>query len=203
MPPVIGTLGAASNEGFGQRQTQPLIDPLVFNATPATTAPGPINNYYRRYVFKIILTAAELQAAGWWSGPVTIRRISFYVVNQPTYQPYPSYTVGMLNTTLAVGSDFTTGITIVRNAASTSFTASQRNNLTFDTAFTWDGVNNLGIAFAWGQSPTNWSSSGVVESNGSGSSRYSLTDSAGTYLVTDAASSSVGGRPCIRLHSTL
>lgn len=201
--PMVGSLGAASNDGFGVKMIQPINDGLVFNATPALTAAGPINNYYRRYVYKTIFTASELQAAGWWSGPVTIRRLSFYVTNQPTYQPYPNYAIGMINTTLAVGSDFTTGITTVKNQASTSFTANQENILTFDTEFTWNGFQNLGISFAWGQSPTNWSQTGVVRSNSSGSSRFSLTDSAGTYLVSDAAGSTITGRPCIKLYSTL
>lgn len=206
--PLISTFSNASARGYGlflpeQAVVVPdFIDPLAFDSTPAGTTAGPINNYYRRYVYKVIFTAAELVAAGWTSGQ-TIRRISFYVTSQPTYQPYPNYAIGMINTALAVGSDFTTGLTTVRNQVSVSFAANQENIFTLNTAFAWDGTSNLGISFAWGQCPTNYSSSGVVRSNTSGSGRFSRTDSAGTYLITDTASSTVSGRPCIRLYRTL
>jgi|688.fasta_scaffold27750_9 hypothetical protein len=195
--PVLGNIADRLIYGLTIPTT---IRALVFNSTPTTTSPGPINNYYRRYVYKVIYTVAELQSAGWTKG-MTIRRISFYVTNQPTYQPYPSYTIGMINTASAVGSDITAGWTTVRNAANISFTASQENIITLDTAFAWNGTSNLGIGFAWGQSPTNWSSSGVVESNTTGSARFAVTDGTGTYLLTDVASSTGTGRPAIRLYA--
>ena len=204
--PLIGGLGiiSAKTYGFTALQAAPnpnSIDILTFQVTPLGTAGGPINNYFRRYVYKVIFTAAEIQSAGWTTSE-TIRRISFYVTSQPTYQPYPSYAVGMINTNLAVGSDFTTGITTVKNQASTSFTVNQENILVLDTTFNWDGTSNLGISFAWGQSPTNWSQTGVVQSNTSGSGRYTRTDSAGTYLISDAAGTTQTGRPCIKLYKT-
>lgn len=205
--PLLATLGSASARtyGFGASvasASPPSILTLAFNSTPASTTEGPINNYYRRYVYKVIYTAAELNAAG-WVGSQTIQRLSFFVISQPTYQPYPNYAIGMINTSLAVGNDFTFGLTTVLNQSSRSFTASQENILTLDTTFTWDGTNNLGISFAWGQCPTNWSNTGQVRSNTSGFGVYSKTDSAGTYLITDSAPSAVSGRPCITLYNTL
>jgi hypothetical protein len=202
----MSTVGSASSKALGfcaaVAAAPAFIDPLAFNVTPTGTTPGPINNYYRRYVFKVIFTAAELNAAGWTTSQ-TIRRISFYVTSQPTNQPYPNYAIGMINTALTVGSDFTTGITTVLNQSSRSFTVNQENILTLNTAFVWNGTSNLGVSFAWGQCPSSFSSSGVVRSNTSGSSRYALTDAAGTYLISNAASSTSSGRPCIRFYNTL
>jgi hypothetical protein len=206
MPPLMSTVGSASSKALGfcaaVAAAPAFIDPLVFNATPALTDPGPINNYYRRYVYKVIFTAAEISAAGWTTSQ-TIRRISFYVTSQPTNQPYPNYAIGMINTALTVGSDFTTGITTVLNQSSRSFTVNQENILTLNTAFVWDGTSNLGVSVAWGQCPTGFTSSGVVRSNTGGTARYARTDAVGTYLVSNAASTTSSGRPCIRFYNTL
>lgn len=205
---LISTFANATARGYGLFVNKPaivipdVIDVLAFNSTPSGTTAGPINNYYRRYVYKAIYTAAELVAAGWSSGQ-TIRRLSLYVTSQPTYQPYPLYAIGMINTGLSVGSDFTSGITTVVNQASRSFTVNQENIITLDTAFAWDGTSNLGISFAWGQCPTTYSSTGVVRSNTGGSGRYSRTDSSGTYLISDVAGTTVSGRPCVKLYRTL
>ena len=177
---------------------------LGYNSDPTTTTAGPVNAYYRRMVIKIIYTVAELNAAG-ISGSTTLRALGFFVTNAPTssYQPYPSYTVGMQNTASAVGSDLTSGWTTVRNAANFTFGVDTGGVLTvieFNTNFTWNGTSNLAIGFAWGQIPTGFSSAGVVRSNTSGSFRYALTDSAGTYVLTDAAASTQSGRPAITLY---
>jgi len=177
---------------------------LGYNSDPATTTAGPVNAYYRRMVVKIIYTAAELNSAG-ISGSTTLRALGLFVTNAPTssYQPYPNYTVGMQNTASAVGSDLTSGWTTVRNAANFSFTINTPGLLTileFNTNFTWNGTSNLAIGFAWGQIPTNYVSAGRVRSNTSGSFRAAVADSAGTYVLTDAASSTISGRPTITLY---
>ncbi len=206
MPPLMSTVGSASSKALGFcaaiAAAPAFIDPLAFNVTPTGTTPGPINNYYRRYAYKVIFTAAELSAAGWTTSQ-TIRRISFYVTSQPTYQPYPNYAIGMINTAFTVGSDFTTGIITVLNQSSRSFTVNQENILTLNTAFVWNGTSNLGVSFAWGQCPTDWSTTGIVRSNTGGSGRYINTDAAGTYLISDPAPNSTSGRPCIRFYNTL
>lgn len=177
---------------------------LGYNSDPTTTTPGPVNANYRRHVIKIIYTVAELNAAG-ISGSTTLRALGFFVTNAPnaSYQPYPSYTVGMQNTASAVGSDLTTGWTTVRNAANFNFavdTAGLITVLDFNTNFTWNGTSNLAIGFAWGMIPTGFTAAGVVRSNTSGSFRYALTDSAGTYVLTDVAGSTQSGRPAITLY---
>jgi hypothetical protein len=175
---------------------------LTFNFTVPTTTNGPINIYYRRLLFKSIYTAAELNAAGWTSS-ATIYRISFYVTSVPLYQPIPSWTIGMQNTTSAVATDLTTGWTIVRNAANASFTVNTENIITLNTPFTWNGTSNLAIGFASSQISPTWNSSGVVRGNTPGSSRGAFTDSSGTYLLTNAAPSTHTYRPVITLYNSL
>jgi hypothetical protein len=179
------------------------IQPLQFTTVPATTDPGPLNIYYRRSKVVVIYTAAELNAAG-ISGSVTFNAIGMYVITAPTtsYQPYPSYTVGMINTASSVGSDITSGWTTVRNAANLSFGASVSLNyvIDFNTNFTWNGTSNLGIGFAWGLVPTGFTSAGTVRHNSSGSYAVARTDSAGTYTLADATSSTTAGRPIITLY---
>lgn len=170
---------------------------LSFNSTPFATAAGPINNYFRRYVYKSIYTSDECNSAGLING-LNIVQVGFFVLNQPTYQPYPSYTVGIQNTESAVGSDLTSNWTTIYEPSSTSFTVNTFFTITLATPFAYTG-NNLALGFAWGRSPTNWSQTGIVRSNTSGSSRFASTDSAGTYVLTDSAGSTVTGRPVIYL----
>jgi hypothetical protein len=180
-----------------------LIQPLTFTTVPATTDPGPLNIYYRRSKIVVIYTAAELNTAG-ISGSTTFNAIGMFVITaaSTSYQPYPSYTVGMINTASAVGTNITTGWTTVRNAANFSYSASISYNMVirFDTNFTWNGTSNLGIGFAWGMVPTGFSSAGTVRHNSSGSFAWARTDSAGTYTLADATSSTTAGRPIITLY---
>jgi hypothetical protein len=181
------------------------LDPLNFNSVPGTSTFGPVSAWYRRQKIVVIYTVTELNAAG-ISGSTTFNGIGLYIINAPStsYQPYPSYTVGMINTASTVGDDITSGWTTVRNSANFSFVANavQQTVINFNTNFTWNGTSNLGIGFAWGQIPTGFQSAGTVRSNTSGSIRYAFTDTAGTFALTDAAGSTQTGRPIIRLYRT-
>jgi len=170
---------------------------LSFNQTPATTSAGPINNYFRRYVYKTIYTSAECSDAGLSNG-TTILTVKLFVLNQPTHQPYPDYTVGIQNTASDVGSDLTANWTTIYGPSSTSFVVDTFFTVTLATPFVYTG-NNLALGFAWGQSPTTWSQTGLVRSNSSGSARFTRTDNAGTYTLTDSAGATQSGRPVIYL----
>lgn len=170
---------------------------LNFNVTPTTSTAGPINNIYRREIYKSIYTSTECNNGGLFSG-MNIMQIGLYVLNQPTYQPYPDYTVGIQNTVSAVGSDLTSGWTTIYGPTSTSFTVDTFFTVTLATPFAYTG-NNLAVGFAWGQSPTNFSSSGVVRSNNTGSSRAAGTDASGAYILTNTAAITISQRPVIYL----
>ena len=176
-------------------------------SSPATTDFGPINAYFWRSMYKVIYTAAELNSAG-LSGSTVLTGLMLRVTNVPS-PVTPSVTIGMTNTASAVGSDITTGWTTVFSAAypETPTLNSVTNpvyglKFSFSTPFTWNGTSNLGIGFAETSRGT-FTSTGTVETAaGNGTARGIRSDSAGAYLLTEAASSSVTGRAIIYLTRT-
>lgn len=178
-----------------------IADPLEAStlASAATTDFGPINAYFWRSMYKVIYTAAELNAVG-LSGSTVLTGLMLYVTNVPS-PVTPSVTIGLTNTSLAVGSDITSGWTTVFSGAypETPTLNSATNpvyglKFRFTTTFTWDGTNNLGIGFAE-TSRGAWTSTGaVLTATSNGSARGVRADAAGSYLLTDAASSTVTGR---------
>ena len=166
-----------------------------------TTSAGPINIWYRRSVFVVTYSSAEIQAAFGGKTSATITGLRFSVTNQPLYQPLPTYAIGMKLTTNTITSNnsSTSGgtFTLVKGQASESFSAGTVKEFVL-SPFNWNSGQNLVVSFAWGQCPTNYNGSGTVPT-GTGTSWYSQTDSAGTYLITDSTSSAVSYRPVIQL----
>lgn len=176
-----------------------VVEPLAYTTSPTTSSPGPISAYYWRTLYKVIYTAAELNSAG-LSGSTVLIGLMLYVLNVPTVQP-PSVIIGLTNTASAVGSDITSGWTTVFSGAypqtptlnsATNPTYSLR--FQFSSNFTWDGTSNLGIGFAEA-SRGSFTETGTVAASSSGSARFTRTDTAGSYALTDAAvSTDVTGR---------
>jgi hypothetical protein len=172
------------------------------NTTQGNTSANICNIYWRRRVFVATYSAAEVSAAfgGMTSG--TISKMRFSVTGQPTYQPLPSYAIGMKNTTNSpttnnsgsAGGTFTT----VKSQASESFTTGAVKTFDFTTPFAWNG-QNLAISWAWGQCPTGYSSTGE-NPIGAGTSYHAYSDETGTYLVTESAGTSASYRPVIQLY---
>lgn len=161
---------------------------------PGGTVAGPVNNYYRRELIKVIYTDDEWTNSGWGSGNDgdDIYELTLNVTNVPTYSPYPNYRIYMQNTTSAADVDITTGWTLVYTSASQSFTLGE-NSFILDTHFRRSPGYGLAICWAWDQCPTNWSVSGTVTVDTVSGKywRFSLTDAAGSWNPTDAASSLV------------
>lgn len=159
---------------------------------------SPVNQYYRRQIIAFTYSAAEITAAtGKSSG--TIQQLRFYVSGVPNYQPYPNWAIGLKNHSNGISNDpGNTGYAIVWGPESTNFYSGYN---TFDIAnFNWSG-NNLGITFAWGQVPTNYSSSGQNYINNTGLTYHNLTDGAGTYTInSDGYSGNTSGRPAIEIY---
>lgn len=173
---------------------------ITSSGTNGTTTANICNNYYRRHIIAWSYTAAELQAA-FNATSKSISGLRFFVTTQPTYQPYPQYAIGMKNGTFSGNNPGNTGYTVVKLPSDESFTTSTDKVFQpFDTPFLWSG-DDLAIVVAWGQSPTNYSSTGT-NPIGAGNIYYSRTDSAGTYVInTDTIGSTVAGRPVIQLYS--
>lgn len=171
------------------------------SSSNAATSPGLINNNYRRYILAWSYSSNEMQAALSGRTTASITGLRFAVTQQPTYQPYPNYAIGFKagnfgGITVNPGSS---GYTIVKAASSESFTTGLFKEFVL-TPFTWTVGSDLAIAVAWGQSPTNFSSSGTSPRT-SGNVWISRLDSAGTYVInTDAITTlSSGNRPAVQL----
>jgi len=171
--------------------------------TSGTTGVAPCNIYYRRRCIVTTYTSAEIEASVRGTS-ATFSKLRFWCAQQPTNQPLPNYAIGMKYTSLDQtgnssaslgGASFTT----VFPQTSTSFTTGTYEEFSFSTTFTWTSGNNVAIAMAWGQCPTNYSSTGKSQI-GTGTVYHAQTDSAGTYLVTDSCPSSVTYRTSIQLY---
>ncbi|PCI92669.1 MAG: hypothetical protein COB15_17385, partial [Flavobacteriales bacterium] len=111
--------------------------------------PSPVNINKKRTVCQFVYTAAEINTAG-LSGSNILNQMGFYVTNQPLYD-IPNYTIKLKHTSAnnvnnALG---TTGWTTVKNAFSYSVTAGGYDMIVFDTPFTWDGTQNIGVEICW------------------------------------------------------
>lgn len=158
--------------------TNPIIATTGSNAP---TGAGIINNYYRRYFVSFAYSQAEMQAILGTSN-VTLYGLRFFVTGVPTYQPYPSYAVGMKNGTFTSTSQpGGGGYTIVSDPQSQGFTSGYKEIL-FPTPFVWLATGGLSITVAWGQCPTNYSSSGTTRI-GLGNIYFERTDGTGAYTV--------------------
>jgi len=148
-------------------------------ATNATTSASPVNIWYRKTVSHFVITAAEINSAG-YTGAGNINKIGWFVVQSPSYD-IPGYTIQMKHTTAANASTVTNGGWI--NAKS-SFTYSPQDNswdlITLDSPFNWDGNQNIAIRLCWSQVTPTYDASGqclvTTENNGY---KYQWNDSAG------------------------
>jgi hypothetical protein len=178
-----------------------LMPPVT--GTSGTTGVAPCNIYYRRHCIVGTYTSSEIEASiGGTSA--TFSKLRFYVAQQPTNQPLPNYAIGMKYTSLEQASNSSASrggalFTTVFPQTSTSFATGTYEEFTFSTTFAWTSGNNVAIAFAWGQCPTNYSSTGKNQI-GTGTVYQAQTDDAGTYLVTDSCPSSVRYRTSIQLY---
>lgn len=176
-----GVGGASVTEGWtGEYTTR--------DAVSGTSTVSPVNVYWRRYLLQFTVTQAELQALSSIGSATsaTFEGIRLFVYSQPAQDrmPLPNYAIGMKN--LAASSTANTdpgdtGYTIVKSAFNESFVNGTKT-FTFTTNFSWTG-GALGIAFAWGQCPVNYSASGQMYVDNGGTVYYARTDGAGTYVI--------------------
>jgi hypothetical protein len=210
MSPILSRLASAgtinSLSGFNPRRgktsavlpawTQNIITQTTTNTT---TQANICNVYYRRHIMMWVYTSAELQSA-FGRSSASISGLRFFVTQQPLYQPFPNYAIGMKNGSFGSSSPGNTGYTIVKSSSSESFTTNATK--TFDpltTPFNWTG-GDLAIIFAWGQSPTNYDQSGQ-SGVGSGTMWYALSDASGAYVInTDNPTTTISYRPVVQLY---
>jgi hypothetical protein len=188
---------------FGQRTIPPgwSSDIITFTGVNGTQQPGIINNYFRRYILAWTYSASEISAASGGRTTGTITGLRFFVAQQPTNQPFPSYAIGFKNGTfLANSNPGSTGYTIVKSASNESFTTNTTKTFNFSPSFSWSG-GDLAITIAWGQSPTGFTSTGQSRI-GSGTLHFSRSDQTGSFVINNdsASSAEINARPVVQLN---
>tara|TARA_R100000081_G_C4753361_1_gene135679 strand:+ start:228 stop:755 length:528 start_codon:yes stop_codon:yes gene_type:complete len=174
-------------------------------------------------VFGFTYTASELASFDILSGSV-ISKLRWYAENPvgSSYSPLPNYAIRMMhisngtintNPTNLTSAYPSSNVTDVKAQHNYDATPSGYHEMTLDNNFTYNGSDAIGFIFAWGQNPTNYQSDGVSRLIGSGILWATQTDTAGTYTVTDLASSgyttanltsstNAQGRPVIEMYTT-
>jgi hypothetical protein len=155
---------------------------------------GIINLWYKRSVIKFTYSQSLLSSKGIISGSI-IKNLKFNVTgaisSSSSYQPFPSYTIAMKNSSSAASvNPGTSGWSVVK--AAHSFYATSTGEHTFDiTDFTYTG-GTLCFSFSWGATPhyIQAGQSYVFSDSGDAYMFYSKTDSGGTYSYSSAATNS-------------
>jgi len=183
-PKFVGTTGDVLSGGYIHGSELPSI----------------INNYYMRSCFTWSYSSDELFAAFNYKEKANIVGMQFFVQTQPTYQPYPSYAIGMKLHNMSISSNISGSnggqMIRVKDPSSETFVTGVNKVFTFTTPMLWTYGFNLGISCAWGQT-TNWSTSGTMFV-ASGTSFYQWQDGAGTYSFDSPVGNSVTWRPVVR-----
>ena len=178
---VIGTSGTITIADTSLGAVVAWSNPIIATVGSASgTNAGVISNYYRRHIVSFSYTQAEMQAILGTSN-VQLYGLRFFVTSVPTYQPYPTYAVGMKNGSFSGAYPGTTGWTIVSDQQTQSFTSGYKEIL-FPTPFLWTASSDLAIVTAWGQCPSSYSNSGTTRI-GAGNLYYGRTDGFGTYTI--------------------
>tara|TARA_Y100000289_G_scaffold52759_1_gene54385 strand:+ start:1356 stop:2009 length:654 start_codon:yes stop_codon:yes gene_type:complete len=179
----------------------------------SSRVPGPVNVYYRRSILAWVYLKSELSGFGLSSNDV-ITKIRWYVHELPAQDrmPLPNYAIRMMHVSSTSNVINPTNLGSVSSSNVTDVKAQHNYNaytpgtghqeITFDNSFTWNGNDAIGFILAWGQCPTNYSSSGRTRQLVSGRMWYNWSDSAGTYLVSGTAGTTQNYRPAIDLFAT-
>jgi uncharacterized protein YacL (UPF0231 family) len=116
------------------------------------TSPGTTNGYYNSRKIQIVYTAAELLAAGGSAG--NIERLAWDVSALYAGAPLPNYSVkmGHITTATFTSADFVTGLTTVKNSYNYTPVLGF-NDITFDTPFNWNGVDNVVVDICFNVAP--------------------------------------------------
>lgn len=133
------------------------------------TSPGVSNGYYTSRKIQVVYPAAELLAGGAAAG--NIERLAWDVAVLYAGAPLPNYTIkmGHITTTDIPTTTFITGLTTVKTAYDYT-PALGFNDITFDTPFNWNGVDNIIVDICFSEAPyvspygQNWNYPGVSNS---------------------------------------
>jgi gliding motility-associated-like protein len=152
---------------FNDIQNGPSVNPgtgvftqIQIGSGTATTASTPYFGFWEDGRQQLILTAAELNAAGFTGGNMS--SLAFNVITKASTAPYNGFRVAVKATALTVltGFDNTGGFTQVVNPAPYT-TIAGWNTHVFNTIYSWDGVSNLIIETCFDNAA--WTSNDLVQ----------------------------------------
>lgn len=143
-----------------------------------SAAASPINIWYKSLHSQAIYTAAELNAAG-LSGPLQITAMGYDVVSPPNLA-LPNFVIRMKHVSAADVSSWqsSTGLQTVYSSVAYMPEAGAWDIISFDTAFEWNGFDNILIDTAF---------SPVASYSQSGTLRYSTVTNGFRYTRADAS----------------
>lgn len=126
----------------------------------AINVASPVNTTNRRAIMQMVYTRAEINAAG-VTGANILTQLGFFVTNNPI-RDIPGYTIKIkhtnaTNVSSALG---TGGWTTVKNAFTYIPNTCGFDMIIFDTPFSWNGTQNIGIEICWSQIQPNGDASG-------------------------------------------
>lgn len=163
---------------------------------------SPVTNYYRRCLFTVTYSAAELEAA-FGRNSAIIKKVRLFVTDEPDNQPFPQYEIGMKMTTNATNVNNSQGsggpFTLVKTQSDESFVEGTYKEFNLTSPFAWSSPSNFVISFAWAQAPNDYTNTGTMPIGG-GVSFYSWTDSEGEYNFNTVATTQASYRPVIQLY---
>lgn len=122
-------------------------------STTGTSGPSPVNNYYRSQHIQIVYSKGELNAVGITAG--NVEKLGFYIASS-TSQAMPDYKISLGHTTARDAWPYLSDpVQQVYHNAAYSPTAGGFDMLRLDTAWYWNGVDNIivDVCFDYGYQP--------------------------------------------------
>jgi hypothetical protein len=130
---------------------QAAVTPLATIGSGSTNFQHPFRGEYNDARTQVLLTSAELKAAGFYNGTISsFSELAMNVVSKASTIPYTGFTIKMKNTTVTSlpGGTFEAGAVTVYGPVNYSTTAGI-NNFVLTTPFAWDTTQNLLIEFCY------------------------------------------------------
>jgi hypothetical protein len=173
---------------------------IVIGTGTSTTGNMPYGTYYMDQRSQIIITRAELIAAGYTSANSIIKNLAFFTGTAST-QTMTSFTIKISHTTASSFSStsFLAGSgTVTVFSGNVAALSNQWNTHTFSTPFTYNGVNNLLIDICFNNSSFTSDTPVRFTTTSSNTALYRRQDVASGGICTTTTGTRSTARPNVR-----
>lgn len=166
----------------------------------STTGPSPVNNYYRSQHMQVVYSRSELNAVGITGG--NIEKLGFYITSA-TSQAMPDYSIKLGHTTDRDANPFFSGpLDQVYYNSAYAPTAGGFDMLRLDTAWYWNGVDNIIVDICWDYGVQPSIQTGTVRTYNDSNYRISYVQSSAQDMCGRPTSSSSTVKPQIQFEFT-